>query len=514
MKLLVKYDIIGIQNFVFRTEKFTEIGTVQNIPEKILFESFKIAADSVFNLNIDKQVSDLECIKILETKGIHILDRTIGTAYVLFEGDNAKSIYENISKKMAFFILKKTYSLELVHCFVECTEDFFNDYKKLNNSFRKLKSSMPSACHIGAFPICRHEAETDFPIIGKESYGKDIKKDITMEYALKKNLENYFFGSKGNNIYEKIKDSHIAVICIDGNDIGKHISEILSKANYDNIKEIFSSIKVKERFSEVCSEMADRAEKYIQKNNKDTRLIHTVIRAGDSVTYVVRADIALSFARKFIELISEKYMIDNTNDPKYLISVCAGIAYINNRFPFSDGYSLAKACCSNAKSRAKANKSSLGYTGNWIDFEICRHIKDVDLLQNRKIYGVVGNTLLYKKPYCIKHNLYHNDFFDFDVFEKKIQSLLSSQPILNRARAKTLRETYYRGYEYVKIFENSALSRNYLCNDSEKKITFYDNYISDENTSKLYASYYDAIEIMDLYIDFNKDFDKNFDKEG
>lgn len=196
-------------------------------------------------------------------------------------------------------------------------------------------------------------------------------------------------------------------------------------------------------------------------------------------------------------------MIDDTDKPECLISACAGIAYIDSHFPFSDGYDLAEACCSNAKARAKRNKSSDGYIGNWIDFEICRHIKNVNLSQSRKLYGTVDNTILYKKPYCIKHPNYQNEFFDFDSFEHKIHNLLSDKPILNRSRAKELREAYSAGSEYVETLAKSAISRNYLSSENGKPTEpLYDIYKYEDKKIK-YAAYYDAIDIMDLYSDFN-----------
>ena len=516
LKLLVKYDIRGIQKFIFRTKKLKEIRAVQNIPEKIIFESFKNAANAVLNLN-NENMSESECLDILSAKGIQILDKAGGNAYVLFDCDNAKHIYEKISQEMAFYILKKTYSLELVYACVECTENFFADYEKLNAKLGKLKSQMPSAYHIGAFPICRSDKDTYLPIIAKDKYNNDV----TMESALKSQFNSSLSKSQDENmidnyILEKGVDSHIAIIHIDGNNMGARINKILQTADYSNAKKTFSSIKVRDRFAKVCEKMNELTDEYTKvlskdskKDPKDIHLVHAIIQAGDDITYITRADIALSFTKKFIELISEEYMIDNTHETDYLISACAGISYIDSHFPFSDGYDLAEACCSNAKARAKKNKSSdqYKYIGNWIDFEICRHIKNVNLSQSRKLYGTVNNTILYKKPYCIKHPNYQNEFFDFDSFEHKIQNLLSDKPILNRSRAKELREAYSAGSEYVETLAKSAISRNYLSSENGKPTEpLYDEYeyeCEGKRKKVKYASYYDAIDIMDLYSDFN-----------
>ena len=511
MKVLAKYDIRGIQKYIFRTKKLKEIRAVQNIPERIIFESLKEAAEKKLDIHLTGSLSESDCVSRMKEKGIHILDKAGGNTYILFEHDDAVDIYKTISKEMAFYILEKTYSLELVYAYVECTENFFNDYEKLNFRLGKLKSQMPSASHIGAFSICRRDPNTLFPIIGKDKFGSDI----TMESYLKNQFHASLSSNKNENILdnyilEKGVDSHIAIIHIDGNNMGNRINKILEKATYENADKVFASIRVRDRFADVCQEMNDLTEQYIQsllakdssKKREDIHLIHAVIQAGDDITYITRADIALSFTKKFIQLVSKKYMIDNTEKPEYLISACAGIAYIDSHFPFSDGYDLAEACCANAKKRAKKLKCNDGYIGNWIDYEICRHIKDTDLTQSRKSYSIVGSTVLVKKPYCISHSLYHNDFFDFDSFENKIRSLKGKTPIINRSRAKDFREAYTKGPEYVETLKNAAVSRGYF--NTEDEIRLYEDYPSGDGTAlTTYASYYDPIEIMDLYSDFN-----------
>lgn len=511
VKVLAKYDIRGIQNYIFRTKKLRDIRAVQNIPEKIIFEALKNAVRERFDFQQTDPLSDEAYYSLLESKGIKILDRAGGNAYILFDCEDAKKLYTDISKEMAFYILKRTYSLELAYTCVDCTDSFYRDYAELNARLGKLKSQMPSSAHIGAFSICRRDPDTLFPIIGKDKFGSDV----TMESYLKNQFHSSLSSDKKENILdnyilEKGVDSHIAIIHIDGNNMGSRINKILEQATYENADKIFASIRVRDRFADVCQEMHSLTEQYIQslldkdpsKKRENIHLIHAVIQAGDDITYITRADIALPFTKKFIQLVSEKYMIDNTDNPEYLISACAGIAYIDSHFPFSDGYDLAEACCANAKKRAKKNKSPDGYIGNWIDYEICRHIKDTDLINSRQSYGCINGTILFKKPYCICHPVYQNEFFDFDTFEKKIKSLARESPILNRSRAKDFREAYTKGSEFIRKLKNAAISRGYI--DEEEDIQFYESYCSrDGEDTTVFASYYDPIEIMDLYTDFN-----------
>lgn len=486
-KVLAKYDIRGIQAFVFRTNKLKEIKAVQNLPEEIVFKALINAAGKYFNADIKGSE--------LKNNGIEVLDKAGGNAFVIF--DNVE-LYRSISRFMAFDILEKTYSLKLLYTFVECTGDFYSDYTMLNDKLGKLKSEMPEVCHIGAFPVCRQDDVTGFPIAGKiKEHGKTSF--ITEESALKRKYAKNSGQKIDDFILEKGVDSHIAVIHIDGNNMGNRINDIIRKMSYDNAAEEFSKIKVRASFAEVCGEMETVTESFrnSDKNtgNKKNPVIHAVIQAGDDITYITRADIALSFTKIFLEKVSQKYMYGS--DSKYLISACAGIAFCNSHFPFSDAYTLAENCCASAKRRAKNNKAQDGYIGNWIDFEICTHIKNVDLQQSREKYGKVDNTELNVRPYCVKHPKYQNADYDFEEkFEKYLCFLINPQKsnelYLNRSRAKELRNAYSDGKNAVKIFEQAAKSRDYSVPELYSEID-----------GVLKASLYDAIEIMDLYTDIS-----------
>lgn len=485
MSVLAKYDIRGIQSYVFRTNKLREIRAVQDLPEKIVFAALKNAA------GIPETTDESAAMQELAGKGIQVLDKAGGNAIVIFQ---SKVQYQEISKQMAFWILQQTHSLHLVYACVECTDDFYDDYKKLNQLLGTRKSAMPEACHMGAFPICRQDRVTGFPLAGKDGFGEYTTKEslLKMGYMTRTSTSKQE-NTIDNYVLAKGVDSHIAVIHIDGNNMGNRINSVISSASYDNATEVFRSIRVRDRFAEVCQEMQEYVREY-QSSNPEGRqyLIHAVIQAGDDITYLTRADIAFSFTKEFLKRISEKFMLAGTQEDRYRISACAGIAYCHSHFPFSDAYVLAEKCCANAKKRAKENKHpTSGYIGNWVDFEICGHIRDVDIVQSRKRYGVVDGTMLHMRPYCVAHPQYTDPEHDFEVFEEHLRSLTKEKPIVNRSRAKALRQAYMDGRNAVTVWQKAAISRGY-----------------DKIPEKLYrngcAVLYDAVEMMDLYTDMNK----------
>lgn len=520
-KLLVKYDVRGIQAFVFRTNKLKEIRAVSDLPEKIISDTF-----NELNKRTDWMFGD---------EDFCFLDKAGGNALAVVKDE---ATYQKISTEMAAEILRKTYSLKLVYASVEVTDDFFNDYNKLNKELGKLKSEMPEACHIGAFPICRQDYLTGFPIscLDSDRYEKGKKTFLTQESKIKL---DYFENNKKNRIsceeknkftaeelskrviaYDGIsndkvlddlrgEDSRIAVIHIDGNNMGNRINKIIQTAKYDadgrydNIKETFSSICVSDSFKEVCEEVLCVLKAY-EPNLNEKPLIFSVVVAGDDITYVTRADIALPFTKLFLDRVSKKKMcsLDNKDSgvKDFKITACAGIAFIKSHFPFSDAYKLAERCCDSAKKRAK----SLG-DGNWVDFEICGHIKDIDLAERRKQYATVNDSngtsySLLMRPYCTSEGSKKNTDFYYGDFSKRISELSHEKntekkvndkgkyTVYNRSRSKELRQSYYEGTDSVNIFNSAATSRGY-----EEKNLFY------SINGRKFAAYYDAIEVMDLY---------------
>ena len=502
-KYLAKYDVRGIQTFVFRTNKLKEIRAVSDLPERIIKDA---AIYALKKLEINKK------IEWLDTAG--------GNAVAVFD---SKEEFEAVSTTMAFYVLKETYSLKLVYACIELDENkaFSVQYEELNEKLGKLKSEMPEPAHTGAFPICRQDYLTGFPIAkikrDKETVFLTRESVIKLKEHEKKKADPDVYLELDDMVLEKGVDSHLAVIHIDGNNMGNRINDIIrKKAHFDKenkddsfktIKSTFKSITVAKEFKKVCQEVNEIVDKYrkeiLEENNAP--LIYSVIAAGDDITYVTRANIALPFTKLFLKKISEHNMYSDSEDhDTYGINACAGIAFIKSHFPFSDAYDLAEKCCTSAKKRAKsegfADKENKDNPyGNWIDFEICTHIKNTELETSREKYGNTTDTegndaLLHLRPYCVSTGNKSNEFFEYDKFEKRVceldKNFNEQSGTYNRSRAKTLRQVYTEGKASVRTFEKSAESRGYKLKDKL--------FEKDETTGKTYALYYDATDIMDL----------------
>ncbi|WP_298832993.1 hypothetical protein [uncultured Campylobacter sp.] len=110
-------------------------------------------------------------------------------------------------------------------------------------------------------------------------------------------------------------------------------------------------------FSEALDEVTKAAfvnakEKTRDALGKDDLKIKALILSGDDMTAVCDADIALEFTKNFIE------EFENETDKKkpaieQKLTMCAGIAYCNEKFPFYYAIGLAEKLCSAAKKHSK-----------------------------------------------------------------------------------------------------------------------------------------------------------------
>lgn len=507
-RILAKYDIRGIQSYVFRTNKLKEIRGVSDLPSEIFIKAIEFINNKYKYKIIFKKEDLYNNQKQLNEFDIYILDLAGGNAYVIYKD---KQAFYTVSKILSVYLFKETYSLNLAYTHVDITDNFFKDYTDLNKKMGKSKSSMITPERIGSFPIVMQELNTGFPVVNAKENKEGTKEYFCRESQIKLDIldKKGEVGKVFDEMVEKGEDSHIAIIHIDGNNMGARINEILKNIrSYDEAIDNFGKINIKDNFKNVCDEVENKLKETITKINKHNnpkeipkeveiaKYIYAIIKAGDDITFVSNAKYAFKICELFFKEISKKerdMFKEGAEHDKYAVSACAGIAFINSHFPFSDAYKLAENCCSKAKSRAKMYVDESGHIGNWIDFEMCNHISDIDL-SNRDTYGNVGGVNLLLRPYYVCCG--DDDVFDGGKYEEfsfiKFKNRVKKLKQVERSWAKELKNVYTKGRNYVKTFNEKAKSRGKDIAESD------DDYYNKEKT---YATFYDATEVMDLYED-------------
>ena len=515
--VIAMYDIRGIQDYIFRTNKVVDIIGASVLVENIISNGLK---------EIRKESQDPESEYLIDWEGTPLcMDKKMevlfiggGNAYVLYEKG---SICERYNRRLARYILDKTYSLQLAVAYVEKTESYQQDYDRLQMEMARVKNEMPFTRPMGAPSIVRTEAVTGYPLTTKVRTPAGSEW-VSTETALKrenvpKEKEKTVDKIFDNMVAEKGKDSVLAIVHIDGNNMGARIRSLTENIT-DYKKAVATVRKISANIRTSFEAVYDQMEQYLEdKNLSKNKLIRKIIVAGDDITFICQGRLAISLVQYFTKEITGKVLYSENDTPtqaeleKYGFSVCAGIAFINSHFPFHDGYQVAEACCESAKKRAKLvtrrePEGENGIVGNWLDFQICRHINSADLAEARRInYKISENEKLDRRPYYIPYGIYTDGLFN--KMDKRngdcgigclIEYIQYFTTDIGRSIAKTLRGAYSGGSLAVDEYLTFLDSRGYNLPDRGKSTKGFVQ-LTGEDVRR--AVWYDALEVMDLYMD-------------
>lgn len=420
--VLAMYDVRGIQNYIFSTNKVRDIIGASALVEDIIMTGLKEVCEQQ-NWSKDQFLLDWEKDNekaFLEDENIkmQVLFVGGGNAYVLFrKGETC----EKVNRALAKYLLEKTYSLNLAVAVVEKTDSYAEDYKNINAKMREIKAVMQQVKPMGAFPFMPVDSSTGYPLAAFDHQKMEY---VSTETKLKR---KYYAKSEDKDdtkilddmITGKGQNSFLAVVHIDGNSVGNRIKQIMEPITdyavaVNTMRTISKNLKYE--FKDCYDKMCEKIDaNLIKTNRKDKvgKLYRKIIVAGDDITFICNAQIALFAVKEFLKEVATKLMyFDEASDKaankeKYALSACAGIAYCHSHFPFSDAYEVAESCCSSAKRVAKqaenrAGGKADGMIGNYVDFQICKHIKAADLSTYReKQYGLADGSLMISRPYYV-----------------------------------------------------------------------------------------------------------------
>lgn len=531
-QVLVLYDVRGIQDYIFRTSKMKDAIGASHIVE------------TLFDNAIQEATGKLGLNSRLDWKNTSYDDSGEADCIVLYiGGGNACVIYRSreiaveASKVMAAYTLENTYSLQLAVAIVDKTDNYSNDYARLMAEMIRVKDRMRVSKPLDSLPIVKTEIKTGLPVSDldyrtSQETGRTHVKDVSRESGLKTKagddvrkeleLEEKVFDSY---VTEKGESSMLAVVHIDGNNMGLRIRELISgKEDYNEAVSEMRRISnaINSSYKKVFMDMAETFEdiKTMSKDRlkKDSSKwwIMKIIDAGDDITYVCNAGIALATVEYFCTNISKYGMKDD--DSKFRFSACAGVAYFNSHFPFNIAYNVAEGCCDSAKNRAKDNRYKSGETvGNWIDFQFCRSVHAVSLEKIRRDeYVTVGGENLLRRPYYIyspdlakdnaRFEKMEKEAISYSSFVKDMKAYVNDENNLPRSFIKEMRNTYPLGMDQMKILQAFLKSREKEEDNSDsgkengKTARKYPSefYFTGDD-GKTTALLYDALEVADYF---------------
>lgn len=510
--VLAMYDVRGIQKYIFRTSKVKDAIGASDIIENIIDNALAYAISIIqetqsISVDLEWYTPDGKSVKEYKDDGkdIQVLYIGGGNAFVTY---SSRELCVTVNRCMSKYIMDNTYSLQLAVAICDKTDNYSADAQTIRNEMERVKASMKVAKPLAPLPVMKIDASTG---------QAEIDESLTYESAAKKEAESrkrrkIATAQKifDNYVTEKGIDSTLAVIHIDGNNMGLRIRALnKGKKSYEdavnNMREI--SFNINFSYKEEFDNMKAVFDENMVIDKKDKNWILPILVAGDDITFICNGKIALKAVKEYTKRITMRTM-NGLNDAsslkEYGFSVCAGIAYFNSHFPFSVAYEVAEACCESAKEMAKKDENiSGGKIGNWVDFHICKnvHAKYLDNLREKEYITPAGENLMIR-PYFIPVEADNGDV----VFDKIAGSKISLDDLFKNIKyfntndkantfAKQIRNTYALGAN--KITELNSFLESRACKMPRTEQNMNEMYF--ESDGKKYASWYDALEVMELW---------------
>jgi hypothetical protein len=501
----VLLDTVSIQRYIFSTNNLKENIGASRIVEDIYDSHLKEVIKGLFVVSDDDYYNaweeNPEEIAILKSSPFEI-------GYI--GGGNALLFFKEEEKAKEFI---KCWTMRLlIHCpglIPACAiaKIDFNDFSRsLKNLFKQLAENKSS--FVPQTVIKRHGITAECPNTGysaeiwceklpeeKKNYISSVSnaKIMAAEEANKKLQEilkdlgfadEFTFTDEIDKLGQtKREESHIAIVHIDGNDMGKRfqslndlvslrkLSKSVREATLNTFKEMLKKLVEKIENGEIEKEGIK-----LQKEKGKTILpLRPIIIGGDDITFVSEGRLGIWLAKIFLE----EFQKQQVSDGKPL-SACAGVAITKAKYPFYRGYKLSEDLTRSAKDgRKKANDN-----GSWIDFHIAYGGFSGELKEIRENHYKTPLVNLVLRPYKTD---------DLNELLKGVANLKNNFP---RSKILELRSVLYSGENEQKLFLEEIKTRG-LQLPGYKEDFNGNEIVVDKKTP-----YFDMIELMEFYPEF------------
>ena len=434
----VLLDTTSIQKYIFQSNKLrTHLGGSQLVisaHEKFLHEAIKLSTSYSIGINI-WQGENGNLLKDFEKYPVQI-------GYI--GGGNALLFFKN--EKTANDFLYTYTKLLMIHApglqiALAKTDNF--DIDKFTDNMDRLLAQLKTNKyrHVPVVELPRHGITADCPQCGlsAEAWNGDVNETgyvssgilakINASREFRRNLDHVYeillnnqftFTSQLERLGQiKGEDNYIAVVHIDGNQMGdrfadtkslkelRDLSVSLDKATKTAFWKLIEYLI--KHYGDLMEDIGHpgvkkgQAPKELTESGLKILPICPIILGGDDVTFVCEGHLGIFLAQKYIEFFQK----ENVSDEK-LLTACAGVAISKTKSRFHQTYYLAEELCARAKALSREQDDG---PVSCIDFHIAARSMSGSLSTIReKHYSVPMGDLLFR-PYILSDNLHQKKCF-------------------------------------------------------------------------------------------------------
>ena len=495
----VLMDVRGIQEYIFSTNKLklslaaSEI--VKDVYEKLLRDAVSETMGKV-DLVYDSWKNEPESINIIQGKtDFEVGYIGGGNALLLFrDKEKAKEFIKNWSTSL----LIEAPGLRATAIYKDNFEVGPNgemDTRILYDEMGKTKNAFIPHTVLSKFGITADDTYSGLSAEYKNTEEKSplyissvvAAKFHKLDKVSDESYKKYRFPKELDKLGQTCgDDSHIAVVHIDGNSIGKLFSK---EHNLIRLRKLSKQVREITRLS--FDKLCDYSGKLVDngffsaengfKLDRNTLPLRKVIIGGDDITFVTDGRLGVHFAEKFLEFFtSQKVDLLKKN-----LTASAGVAIIKTKYPFYRGYKLAEELCDNCKAEAhkEENKGK-----SYIDFYISNSGLSGSLNDIReRNYTISGGKLLHFGPYTIKEN------GDRSVSKLK-QGIYYFKKNWPRSKIKEFREAIAK--DGIAIYEKEIEARKLQLPRIKYERMKSNRWYKEDKESSVY---FDMVELMEFY---------------
>lgn len=506
--ILALYDTTEIQKYVYSSSKLKDNIGASELVDKC-FSTFlkevikKECGDKAKVEWEEDRIWTFEENKELVAEIVYIGG---GNALVAYD---SKDTWKNINYEFGLELFKEAKGLNFVTVCTEITGKFGNDIDKLFTDINNKKYGYKRMEGVKGLSITKECAITKNVAVG-------LSEKVAVSYEVLKKREKSN-NDESNKVLDDIAgnkgESYIAVVHIDGNNMGKKVESIINnQKKYGKAIEKLRgfSIDIQKAYDNAYNRMENEFKDIIFNSDDSNELIkeykemfsrgnrkivpfRKILIKGDDVTYISYGKIGITSLEAYFKFLKEEL---NKNKTTKNLNACGGIAFVKPHFPFSRAYEIAEECCANAKTVAKQiDKDNVGY---YFDFHIVRGTMMGTLDEVRKrqysTYDYSEVNLLHR-PFAIENT---RKAIVFKDVKELIEQLKEAK--MPRNKVKELRDSFLYGDEEVKLAISKMESRGINITYKNEKIFKIENGARIDKDIPLF----DAIEFMELYDDLLK----------
>ena len=546
---LTQIEVSGIQDYIFGSNNLKQnIGASELVVKATT--DWVVAALEKVGIQHNALWDDSEQVCQLVTWTEQLLPAQIvywggGNALILFTGaleEHAKPFTKALTRQ----VIHAARGMSLVVGHQELAWDnhaVSQAHKALRQTVAKRKSNRRQSTPLlglGVTAVCDF---TGLPAVGLDADDSLISQAVQAKYdayekenrvnrLLKEVSGSYLFADDFNLLGERGESSYIAVIHADGNNMGQRFEKLAE--TYQTVADNHAYCRQLRILSEaVAKKSTDALKATVQllvdsldpRNKKFGGIVPVPVNAdgntvlpfrpivfgGDDVTFVSEGRLGLALAAHYLKKIGEGNLpgakADEIGEPLY---ARAGVAIINNHYPFARAYELAAALGDSAKKNLPEltpptptdKEKETEHKGVVLDWHFATSgvILSLGQLREREYRSRAGHNLL-MRPVRLDldeppvGSKYWRSWQNFVNVTRNFQDNKDWNEQRNKVKA--LREPLRDGGERVKLFRN-----NYgiaLLPDIPGQSMRETGWHGED------CGYFDAIEAMDFYVHLEKE---------